>query len=308
MIDKLANEKTLLIVGAPRSGTNLLRDLITSVPGMCTWDCDELNLMWNYGNYDKGHDQLTKSDLSHQISEYIRDRFRSFGLKNSPECKFIVEKTCANALRLDFVDAILPDAHYVFIYRSPIDVVKSANLRWNGVFELNKIKYTLKKVLHAPISGLMYLAMTRMKSTVTNVIGKDKHVKHWGPRWKNYDEDLKKLTVEQMAIKQWALCTLAMLRFRLNLDPEKCIDIFYEDLTQAPNEKISKLFEFLGLEIRDADIFRLCEQIKTPKREICKVLKVDDASTLTIVNEVFTQLEKIKKLPKSYTDIEIKGP
>lgn len=305
MIDNLVNEKILLIVGAPRSGTNLLRDLITSVPGMCTWDCDELNLMWNYGNYDKGHDQLTKSDLSQKVSEYIRDRFRSFGSKNSPECKFIVEKTCANALRLDFVDAILPDAQYVFIYRSPIDVIKSANLRWNGVFELNKIEYTLKKILHAPVSGLWNLAMARMKSTAKKVIGKDKHIKHWGPRWKNYDEDLKKLTVEQMAIKQWALCTLAMLRFRQNLDPEKCIDIFYEDLTQTPHEKISEVLEFVGLDICDAEIARLCEQVKTPKRETRKVLEVDDASTLTIVNEAFTQLAKIKKIPKSYGGIEI---
>jgi len=33
----------IIIVGAPRSGTNMLRDVLTSFDGVCTWPCDEIN-------------------------------------------------------------------------------------------------------------------------------------------------------------------------------------------------------------------------------------------------------------------------
>ena len=40
----------------------------------------------------------------------------------------MVEKTCANTLRLPFVDKVLPEARYLHIVRDGVDVVASAEL------------------------------------------------------------------------------------------------------------------------------------------------------------------------------------
>ena len=39
-----------MIIGAARSGTNMLRDVLTSLDGVDTWPCDEINYIWRHGN------------------------------------------------------------------------------------------------------------------------------------------------------------------------------------------------------------------------------------------------------------------
>ena len=55
---------------------------------------------------------------------YIRKRFDS--LANRQKLDFVVEKTCANSLRVDFIEQVVPEAQFLFIYRNGLDVVASA--------------------------------------------------------------------------------------------------------------------------------------------------------------------------------------
>ena len=48
----MSTDRDVVIIGAPRSGTNMLRDVLTSLPGFATWPCDEINLIWRHGNRD----------------------------------------------------------------------------------------------------------------------------------------------------------------------------------------------------------------------------------------------------------------
>ena len=48
----------IIIIGAPRSGTNMLRDVLTALPGFETWPCDEINLAWRHGNRALPSDEL----------------------------------------------------------------------------------------------------------------------------------------------------------------------------------------------------------------------------------------------------------
>ena len=38
-------QSPLIIIGAARSGTNIVRDTLVHVPGWKTWNCDEINLI-----------------------------------------------------------------------------------------------------------------------------------------------------------------------------------------------------------------------------------------------------------------------
>ena len=60
----------LVIVGAPRTGTNLLRDLLTQLPGYGTWPCDEINYIWRHGNATHPRQPVHRFDQSatHRVS------------------------------------------------------------------------------------------------------------------------------------------------------------------------------------------------------------------------------------------------
>ena len=103
----------VIIIGSGRSGTNMLRDIITSIDGFETWDCDEVNPIWRYGNRDYPSDEIPISKLTPKIKKYIRLRF--YRLYKRSKSKFIVEKTCANSLRLEYVFNIFPEAKYIII-------------------------------------------------------------------------------------------------------------------------------------------------------------------------------------------------
>src|SRR5262245_2527282 len=102
----------VIIIGAGRSGTNMVRDLLTALPSCATWPCDEINYIWRYGNATFPTDELTAEHARPEVVRYIR---RQFGhLARTTSAKWIVEKTCANSLRVDFVRAVVPEAKFIF--------------------------------------------------------------------------------------------------------------------------------------------------------------------------------------------------
>ena len=40
------NINPVIIIGAPRSGTNILRDTLSIISNVRTWDCDEIPYIW----------------------------------------------------------------------------------------------------------------------------------------------------------------------------------------------------------------------------------------------------------------------
>jgi len=52
------NLKPIIIIGAARSGTNILRDTLTQLPSITTWSCDEINYIWRHGNINYPSDEF----------------------------------------------------------------------------------------------------------------------------------------------------------------------------------------------------------------------------------------------------------
>ncbi len=109
----------IVIIGAPRSGTNMLRDLLVELPGVGTWPCDEINYIWRHGNVHHPSDVFTAEMASNGVKKYIRGHFDRYA--QSHNLNILVEKTCANSLRVGFVDEVIPDAKYVFIVRDGLE-------------------------------------------------------------------------------------------------------------------------------------------------------------------------------------------
>ena len=108
------NYQQLFIIGAPRSGTNILRDILSSHSKINTWDCDEINLIWKYGNRENPYDDLDRNDLSDKSYNFIKKSFDKIYIKD--QCiDYVLEKTCANTLRLKYIDEIFPEAKFFCI-------------------------------------------------------------------------------------------------------------------------------------------------------------------------------------------------
>ena len=175
----------VVILGAGRSGTNMLRDAMTALDGFATWPCDEINPIWRHGNIGWPDDEIP-AGRAVQARVFIRRAFRRIWREQGRPA-FVVEKTCANTLRVPFVDAVIPEARYIHILRDGVDVVASAQKRWKGRMELASLPYYWAKIKYAPLADLPAYGMTFVRNRLTMRRSEDGRMAVWGPRFAGMD-------------------------------------------------------------------------------------------------------------------------
>ena len=123
-MDELSpDQQPIVIIGAARSGTNMLRDVLTNIHGIGTWPCDEINYVWRDGNARYPTDELLPRHATARVKHFIRKKFKQ--MAQGLNCRILIEKTCANSLRVPFVNEIFPHARFIFLIRDGRDVVAS---------------------------------------------------------------------------------------------------------------------------------------------------------------------------------------
>ena len=234
----------VIIIGAARSGTNMLRDILARLPGFGTWPCDEINYVWRHGHRAHPSDELTPEDAEPRVRSFIRRQFRRIGAAR--HASTIVEKTCANSLRVGFVDAVFPEARFVFIYRDGRDVVASALKRWRAPFEP---AYVLAKARYVPLSDVPYYASRYAVSRVYRLFSREKRLKSWGPRFVGMEKALAEYSLPEVAAMQWSRSVERSLDAFEKLDPQRVIRAAYEDVVSRPGEEVSRILDFLNTQI-----------------------------------------------------------
>ena len=86
--ETVSEYKKIVIIGAPRSGTNLLRDVLTKFDGVGTWPCDEINYIWRHGNVLVKTDEFSRENATQRIKNYINYAFSNLARKNKLEFSF----------------------------------------------------------------------------------------------------------------------------------------------------------------------------------------------------------------------------
>jgi hypothetical protein len=242
----------VIIIGAPRSGTNMLRDVLTLVPGVDTWPCDEINYIWRHGNRNCASDELTVKNASPRVIEYINSEFDRIRMKYNSDV--VVEKTCANSLRVDFVNKVLPDAKYIFIVRDGIDVIGSAKKRWKA--KLN-IKYIIEKVRFVPKFDLPFYLFRYLWSRLYKTFSNEKRLSFWGPIFKDMPEIAKSHSLDEVCALQWQRCVdLSDTAFD-NIPSDRVYRVRYDDFVKRPADQLLSIFEFIGKEIDEEAINKL---------------------------------------------------
>lgn len=242
----------VIIIGAGRSGTNALRDALTALPGFATWNCDEINPIWRHGNLRHPDDALPPELARPEVRAYVRGAFLKLWVR-SGRPDFVVEKTCANSLRVPFVDRILPEARYVFLRRDGIDVVASARKRWRGEMEVPGLPYYLAKARHTPPSDLPAYAWSFLRARAAMALGRRRHLGVWGPRFKGM-ETLKDASLEELCARQWAACVSAADQALGAIGPQRVLRLRYEDFVGEPWDALRHVADFLQADVSAAQI------------------------------------------------------
>lgn len=246
----------VIIVGAPRSGTNMLRDILTSFNGLVTWPCDEINYIWRHGNVRFPSDEIPEDLATPAVKNYIQQRFQEIQQKYSAD--IVVEKTCANSLRVPFVDAVVPDAKYVFIYRDGIDATGSAKERWTAELD---IPYILEKVRFVPKMDLPYYALRYFWARVYRLISREKRLAFWGPALDGMQGILQKHSLNEVCALQWQRCVDKSEEAFARMPEGKVVRVRYEDFVRNPVTELSRILAFLGKDVPQERIERAVEGV-----------------------------------------------
>lgn len=239
--------RPVVIIGAPRSGTNMLREALCALPGFTTWPCDEINYLWRHGNARLPHDELTPDRATPKIRRYLRRHFARRGRDR----EYVVEKTCANSLRVPFVNRILPEARFVWIVRDGRDAIPSARRRWFAKLEP---RYAAAKARFIPPGDLGYYAAHHVARRIHRLRSNDGRLGSWGPRLAGMDELLASRTLLEVCAEQWRRCVEQSDHDLASLEAHRVHRISYETFVANPAIQLAEIASFAGRSLTDADL------------------------------------------------------
>lgn len=247
LCDVQAMKEPVVIIGAPRSGTNMLRDALCGLQGFTTWPCDEINYIWRHGNVRTHHDELTPDQATARVRRYIRGQFARRGRTGEQ----VVEKTCANSLRVAFVERVLPQARFVWIIRDGRDAVPSMQRRWHAKLGLT---YVAAKARFIPPADLPYYAGQHLLRRAHRLRSADGRLGSWGPRLHDMDELLARRSFAEVCAIQWRRCVDEAGRHLAEVDPTRVHQVRYEDLVDSPTSHLSEIAAFAGQPAHSMDV------------------------------------------------------
>lgn len=231
----------VVVIGAARSGTNMLRDALTALPGITTWPCDEIPYVWRHGNRAHPDDEFPPALATDPVRRYVRRAFARQG-HGAP---WLVEKTCANSLRLGFVDAILPEARYLVIERDGPDAVASAMKRWRSGFDPG---YSLAKARFVPPSDLPYYGARFLANRLRRLAARDRRLAVWGPVFAGMRDLPRDIPLAELAARQWQRCVARTRSDLAHVDPVRVRRLRYEEFVADPTAGLVGVVDFLEAE------------------------------------------------------------
>jgi len=248
----------IIIVAAPRSGTNMLRNMLCMHPALVTWPCDEINPIWRYENSSYPTDELTPEHATTNVARYIQKKFAS--LSSSHAGRMVVEKTCANSLRVPFVDRVLPNAKYIFMIRDGRDAAASAMQRWTGSTTLS---YILGKARWVPMKDLPRYGTRFARTRLRQYFGHEQTLTTWGPRFSGIDEMVASADLIDVCGTQWLRCVESARTTLQAIDTARVLTLRYEQVVNSPQTEFERIFSFCELPF-PADVSDAIRRSVTP--------------------------------------------
>jgi hypothetical protein len=239
----------IVIIGAPRSGTNMLRNVLISLSRFATWPCDEINYVWRCGNAACPHDELRPESVSSASASYICRFFDR--LARQTQANWVVEKTCANSLRVPFVDRVLPEAKFIFLVRDGRDAVASAMRRWTAPLEW---KYVARKARYVPLRDMPRYAVTFARNRVRRWRSPERRLASWGPRFPGMQEFAAAHSLAEVCALQWQRCVARADEDLSRLDSSRVVRLQYERFVADPLSELQAVLDELKIAVSTQEL------------------------------------------------------
>lgn len=229
--DEQLLSRPVFIIGAPRSGTSFLGELISQHRSVTY--ADEPRFTWRYGN-DAKSDLLRPGDARPEVREYIR---RSFAhLVRQQDKTRLAEKMPSNSLRMGFIDRIFPDCRFVHIIRNGLDSVLSIRRYWQaagGTESESALRPGLirQRMGELSLRRVPYYATELLQRILPGRIGRAMGRPAWGPRIPGLSRLVKELDLLEVCSLQWRMCVEAACHYGRRLPPDRYYECRLEELS-----------------------------------------------------------------------------
>jgi hypothetical protein len=231
--------RPVFVVGCPRSGTTVLRNILMTSNELASVQA-EGHILWNEFHPPRkrtaASDALGADDVGEREREYVYLAVR-LGVRG----RRFVDKTPENCLRLEYLDALFPDALFVFLHRRGADNVNSLIEGWRA-----RPRFVTHR-LPEPLEGIAPLDGHRWSFVLV-------------PDWRA----LRHASLETICAQQYIACNQAALAARERLDPTRWIDVSYDALLAQPVAQLGSIFAALGLRFTPAVERAAQRRIETP--------------------------------------------
>jgi hypothetical protein len=155
--------------------------------------------------------------VSEREREYVHLAVRIFA-----RGRRFVDKTPENTLRVPYLDALFPDASFVFLRRRAADNVNSLIEGWRARprFVTHRLPEPLEGI--GPLDGRFWsFALV--------------------PGWRS----LRRAPLEEICAQQYVVCNETVLEAQAAMDPTRWLDLTYEDFVASPVDEVRRLFDAL---------------------------------------------------------------
>lgn len=231
-------ERPVVIVSAPRSGSTLLFETLANLPELWTIGKESHGVFEGvqalrpenrgFDSNAVGRDELTPqiaANLRGTFAEHLRDvrgqLYQELASGERPEAVRFLEKTPKNALRIPFLDALFPDALFVFLHRDPRHNISSLIDGWRSG------RFVTYRGLPDWKQGSWSFLLT--------------------PGWR----ELNGAPVEAIAAAQWRQSNEAIMDALQALPDDRWCALSYEDFVVDPARAVRAIAGFAGLAVAD---------------------------------------------------------
>jgi Sulfotransferase family len=212
-------ERPLFLIGCPRSGTTALLQALLASRRLRSVQA-EGHILWDpFHPRPRDSDALGAEDVGERERAYVYLALRLF-----VRDRRFVDKTPENCLRIPYLDALFPDATFLFLRRRAADNVSSLMEGWRA---------RPRFVTH------------RLPEPLIGIDLPDPHLWSFAlvPGWRA----VRTAPLEEICARQYVACNEAVLAARAGMDPSRWVDVAYEDLAAFPTAELRRLLGELGL-------------------------------------------------------------
>ncbi len=215
--------RPIFVLGAPRSGTTVLFDVLNHAPGVASLD-RETGVIW-----DTFHRVEDAGWASHEVSPEdvspAERRYLYWAIDRLALGRRYLDKLPRNTLRVAYLKELFPDASFVFLRRDGRAVVSSLMTGWRSGPRFGR-------GMVPPIP----LRIEGYEGTTWKFL--------LPPGWETYAQGHR---LAEVCAFQWTSANESVLGAKAAVEPSRWVEVAYEEMVEAPRATAERVLGELGL-------------------------------------------------------------